>query len=479
MIVVNKNASNFIPTCTEQETVIFRPIVRKGQKIYCTYWIARGECHFAQQGCKFKHEMPNLETLENIMGRRSFPKWWLESIGLISAPPPHLRHTATNDRQQGKRRVNIAKPFALPAPTNTYANSTSAPPPASIVVPAPPEGNVVNLLPNSPGNKFATRRVGGVDIRSHVSVASGSIMVSPAASPSGSNIRIPSSHLSVSNIRSSISSLSAGNTRSSISDPSGGNIRAAISDPSSSHVRASISSPTSSNIISQSKHPVHEFRSTDLESNSNIRPLIPGLSGNMVINGKQSVSNIRSPHDSSPSCSNKIQTKQAVSNERSSVSGTMSNTSNQITNQPNKSLTASASSVHQATAPHPLRIKIPGKYTPPFHVTVLPTLSSFPTSSSAISVIRPRVNLPPSRRQDIGNSDDGEDTFSSTLGCNANANGGKNENRGAEIVEGRPNEGGIAYFTTTTATGVGGSRSNRGYQTTRPYDEVFDLLGPF
>lgn len=481
MTVVNKVASNFIPTCTDQETVIFRPIVRKGQKIYCTYWIARGECHFAQQGCKFKHEMPNLETLENIMGRRSFPKWWLESIGLISAPPPHLRHNATNDRQQGKRRVNIAKPFALPVPTNTYANSTSAPPPASIVVPAPPEGfsNVVNLLPNSPGNKFATRKVGGVDIRSHVSVASGSIMVSSAASPSGSNICIPSSHPSVSNTRSSISSLSEGNTRSSISDPSGSNIRAAISGPSSSHVRASISSPTSSNIISQRKHPVREFRSTDLGNNSNIRPLIPGLSGNMLINGKEPVSNILSPHDSSPSCSKKIQTKQAVSNEHSSVPGKMSNTSTQITNQPNKSLTASTSSVHQATTTHPLRIKIPGKYSPPFHVAVLPTLSSFPTSSSAISVIRPRVNLPPSSRQDIGNSDDSEDTFSSTLGCNANANGGKNENRGAEIVEGRPNEGGISYFTTTTATGVGGSRSNRAYQTTRPYDEAFDLLGPF
>lgn len=43
---------------------------------------------------------------------------------------------------------------------------------------------------------------------------------------------------------------------------------------------------------------------------------------------------------------------------------------------------------------------------------------------------------------------------------------------------GRPNDGDSAYYTTTT-TGVDGSRSYRDNQMTRPYDEVFDLLGPF
>lgn len=42
----------------------------------------------------------------------------------------------------------------------------------------------------------------------------------------------------------------------------------------------------------------------------------------------------------------------------------------------------------------------------------------------------------------------------------------------------RPNEGVTTYFKATT-TGVGSSRSDWGNETTRPYDEVFDLLGPF
>lgn len=45
-------------------------------------------------------------------------------------------------------------------------------------------------------------------------------------------------------------------------------------------------------------------------------------------------------------------------------------------------------------------------------------------------------------------------------------------------MEGRPNEGGSRYYKTTT-TGFGGCNSYMGNQMTRPYDEVFDLLGPF
>lgn len=461
MTVLNEEASTLAPTCAGQEMVIPKPIVQKGKKVYCTYWLARGECHYAQQGCKFKHEMPSLEILEQIMGRRSFPKWWLESIGLVSAPP-----------HQGKRRMTISKPFALPAPTNTHMNNTSAPAPPNAVVPAPPEGfsaKMFNSSPNTSGNKFTARKDGGVGIRSYVSVESGRNTYSPVAGPSGSNIRTP------------FTRSSGSNTRSSIAGPSGSNIRASISGPGASTVHASISGTISSNSITQSKQPVPEIRSNDLGSNSNVGPLIPGLSGHIAINANQPVSNIRSRHDSSPNGSNMIQIKQPVNNESSPVSGTMSNTATQITKRPNDSLTTTTSPAYQTAALNPLRIKIPRKYTPPFRIAVLPTLSSFPSHSSATS--RPRVNLPASRHQNIvpsgpGNTDGGNDLVSSTLGGNASANGGKNENRGAGTREGRPNEGGSAYYTTTT-TVFGGSRSYRGNQTTRPYDEVFDLLGPF
>lgn len=461
MTLMNEEASALTSTCTGQEMVIHKPIVQKGKKVYCTYWLARGECHYAQQGCKFKHEMPSLEILEQIMGRRSFPKWWLESIGLVSAPP-----------HQGKRRMTISKPFALLAPTNTHMNSTSAPAPPSTVVPAPPEEFAAKMLKpssNTSGNKFTARKDGGVDIRSYVAVESGSNMHSRVAGPSGSNIRTP------------FTRSSGSHTRSSIAGPSGSNIRASSSGPGVSTVHASISGTISSKSITQSKQPVPEIRSADLGSNSNVGPLIPGLSGHIVVNANQPVSNIRSPHDSGPNGSNMIQIKQPVNNESSPVSGIMSNTATQITKRPSNSLTTTTSPAYQTAALNPLRIKIPRKYTPPFRIAVLPTLSSFPPHSSATN--RPRVNLPDSRRQDIvpsglGNTDGGNDIVSSTPGGNASANDGKNEYRGAGTMEGRPNEGGSAYYTTTT-TGLGGIRSYRGNQTTRPYDEVFDLLGPF
>jgi len=47
------------------------------KKEYCTYWIRRGECDYMQQGCLFKHEMPDLVTLKKI-GIRSVPRWWTE-----------------------------------------------------------------------------------------------------------------------------------------------------------------------------------------------------------------------------------------------------------------------------------------------------------------------------------------------------------------------------------------------------------------
>ncbi|KAI9700002.1 MAG: hypothetical protein M1836_002536 [Candelina mexicana] len=48
------------------------------QKVYCTYWIRRGECDYAAVGCKYKHEMPtDLEVL-NALGFRETPKWYVE-----------------------------------------------------------------------------------------------------------------------------------------------------------------------------------------------------------------------------------------------------------------------------------------------------------------------------------------------------------------------------------------------------------------
>ncbi|GAB1740253.1 hypothetical protein NU219Hw_g5369t1 [Hortaea werneckii] len=48
------------------------------KKEYCTYWIRTGECDYMQQGCLYKHEMPDKATLEKIGLGRNLPRWWIE-----------------------------------------------------------------------------------------------------------------------------------------------------------------------------------------------------------------------------------------------------------------------------------------------------------------------------------------------------------------------------------------------------------------
>ncbi|OQN97028.1 hypothetical protein B0A48_16832 [Cryoendolithus antarcticus] len=60
------------------------------KKIYCTHWVRHGECDYTQQGCLYKHEMPDKATLESI-GFRTVPRWYLEKTapkleGMSSKP---------------------------------------------------------------------------------------------------------------------------------------------------------------------------------------------------------------------------------------------------------------------------------------------------------------------------------------------------------------------------------------------------------
>ncbi|KAL6252428.1 hypothetical protein RBB50_000147 [Rhinocladiella similis] len=55
-----------------------------GKKIYCSYWLRKGECDFAQQGCIYKHEMPtDLETLQSV-GFTDIPLWYRQRYDLGS-----------------------------------------------------------------------------------------------------------------------------------------------------------------------------------------------------------------------------------------------------------------------------------------------------------------------------------------------------------------------------------------------------------
>ncbi|KAK5108330.1 hypothetical protein LTR62_008426 [Meristemomyces frigidus] len=53
------------------------------KKQYCTYWIRTGECDYMQQGCLYKHEMPDRATLETIGFLRGTPRWFSEKQGLL------------------------------------------------------------------------------------------------------------------------------------------------------------------------------------------------------------------------------------------------------------------------------------------------------------------------------------------------------------------------------------------------------------
>ena len=62
------------------------------KKEFCTYWIRTGECDYTQQGCLYKHEMPDPDTLKAI-GFRGTPKWWIEKnqkVKLGSTKPLRL-----------------------------------------------------------------------------------------------------------------------------------------------------------------------------------------------------------------------------------------------------------------------------------------------------------------------------------------------------------------------------------------------------
>lgn len=50
-------------------------------KVYCSYWIRSGECDYTQQGCRYKHEMPDKATLASI-GFRTVPRWWQKKVAI-------------------------------------------------------------------------------------------------------------------------------------------------------------------------------------------------------------------------------------------------------------------------------------------------------------------------------------------------------------------------------------------------------------
>ncbi|KAG9946334.1 hypothetical protein KCU85_g6676, partial [Aureobasidium melanogenum] len=101
------------------------------KKIYCTYWIQnQGQCGFTQQGCMYKHEIPeDKETLESI-GLKSVPAWWRkeqarkksrakrsERNSSISEWEVVERHHTGNSAVQSDDPIRVRIPPSRPAGT--------------------------------------------------------------------------------------------------------------------------------------------------------------------------------------------------------------------------------------------------------------------------------------------------------------------------------------------------------------------------
>ncbi|KLJ13811.1 hypothetical protein EMPG_11265 [Blastomyces silverae] len=90
------------------------------KKEFCSYWIRRGECDYAQQGCLFKHQMPrDLETLGRL-GLRDIPRWYREKYKVKSIAGSDGMDSRTNAgrgwRQTGPMPQVPATGYAFPPP---------------------------------------------------------------------------------------------------------------------------------------------------------------------------------------------------------------------------------------------------------------------------------------------------------------------------------------------------------------------------
>lgn len=66
---------------TRQATKIADKPDPLSKKVYCMFWIRKGECDYMQGGCKYKHEMPVDEETRQRIGLREIPQWFKESPG--------------------------------------------------------------------------------------------------------------------------------------------------------------------------------------------------------------------------------------------------------------------------------------------------------------------------------------------------------------------------------------------------------------
>ncbi|OQE96594.1 hypothetical protein PENNAL_c0001G07567 [Penicillium nalgiovense] len=81
------------------------------KKEYCSYWIRHGECDYSQQGCLYKHEMPDEKHLIEKLGLRDIPRWYREKYNVKSLLHPNQNRPQLAIADQPPMR-------ALPSPAS-------------------------------------------------------------------------------------------------------------------------------------------------------------------------------------------------------------------------------------------------------------------------------------------------------------------------------------------------------------------------
>ena len=82
------------------------------KKEYCTHWIRTNSCDFIQQGCKYKHEMPDPKKLKQL-GFAETPKWYRDKMAISAGASSWLRPRATTDNNDRQLSVEPAASRAL------------------------------------------------------------------------------------------------------------------------------------------------------------------------------------------------------------------------------------------------------------------------------------------------------------------------------------------------------------------------------
>ncbi|KAL9000591.1 MAG: hypothetical protein Q9169_000884 [Polycauliona sp. 2 TL-2023] len=112
-----------------------------GKKVYCSHWIRSGDCDFVQQGCLYKHEMPDDATLRAI-GIRALPSWYI----------------AAHPEKAQKRGWGSGSRAGSPSfRSSTWKPSTTAlPGPASRSFRMPLQAHFPSLQPSGPSHPTKT-----------------------------------------------------------------------------------------------------------------------------------------------------------------------------------------------------------------------------------------------------------------------------------------------------------------------------------